>query len=159
MAARALGGRYSHHESGAGNSASSSGMKVFIVEDSPDVRERLLDIVRDVEGMEVVGDAATFDDAIRGILATLPQVAILDVRLAGGRGTGIDVLQHVMAHLPALKAIVLSNFATPQYVKASIETGARYFLDKTVEFERIGDILREFQAEETRETPPDTPRR
>ena len=131
-------------------------MKVFIVEDSPLVRERLLEIVGDVEGMEVVGAADNFDEAVRGILAACPDVTILDVRLADDRGSGIDVLHLVKPQLPRLKAIVLSNYATPQHMKASADAGARFFLDKTVEFERIREILREFLAEEIRETPPKT---
>jgi DNA-binding NarL/FixJ family response regulator len=129
------------------------GMTVFIVEDSQPVRERLADIVHNVEGIEIVGEAANFDDAIHGILSKRPDVAILDVRLADNRGSGIDVLNHVKAQLPALKAIVISNFATPQHMKASADAGARYFLDKTAEFELIDPILREFYAEKTRETP------
>jgi DNA-binding NarL/FixJ family response regulator len=122
-------------------------MKVFIVEDSPVVRERLLDIVRDVEGAELVGDAGNFEDAVHGIMATRPEVAILDIRLADDRGSGIDVLNRVKPQLPGLHAIMLSNYATAQHARASADAGAEYFLDKTVDFERIGEILRELQDE------------
>ena len=130
------------------------GLRVFIVEDSAAIRERLLEIVAEVDGTEVVGEAANFVDAVRGILATSPDVAILDVRLADDQGSGIDVLRFVKAQLPALKAIVMSNFATPQHMQASAEAGARFFLDKTIEFERIDPILREFHAEQIRVTTP-----
>ena len=122
-------------------------MKVFIVEDSPVVRERLLDIVREVEGTELVGEAGNFDAAVEGIMATRPEVAILDIRLADDGGSGIDVLNRVKPQLPALHAIMLSNYATPQHAKASADAGAEYFLDKTVDFERIGEILRQLQDE------------
>ena len=134
-------------------------MKAFIVENSSFVRERLLDMVREVECFEVVGEAANFADAVSGMLATRPDVAILDVRLADDEGSGIDVLRQVRVQLPQLKAIILSNFATPQHMRASADAGARYFLDKTVEFERIGQILREFQAEETNKNPQEITRR
>ena len=117
-------------------------MKVFIVEDSPAIMERVADMVRDVAGTELVGSAGTFNDAISGILSTRPEVAILDIRLAGNSGSGIDVLNYVKPQLPDLKAIMLSNYATPQHVKASADAGAEYFLDKTVDFEQIGEILR-----------------
>ena len=120
-------------------------MKVFIVEDSLAVKERLLDIVREVEGAELVGDAGNFADAVDGIIATRPEVAILDIRLADDRGSGIDVLDRVKRQIPDLKAIMLSNYATPQHAKAAADAGADYFLDKTVDFERIGEILRQLQ--------------
>jgi DNA-binding NarL/FixJ family response regulator len=117
-------------------------MKIFVVEDSPAVLERLLELVREVEGTEVVGDAASFDKAVAGITSTRPDVAILDIKLADGNGTGLDVLNRVRPLLPAMKAIVMSNFATPQHMKASADAGAEYFLDKSAEFERITAILK-----------------
>lgn len=120
-------------------------MKVFIVEDSPAVRERLVEMIREVEGVEVVGEAGSFDAAVAGITTTLPDVAILDIKLADDGGSGIDVLNRVKRLLPELKAIVLSNYATPQHVKASADTGAEYFLDKSADFERISEILEQLQ--------------
>ena len=116
-------------------------MKVFIVEDSPEVLERLVETVRDIDGMEVIGDAGSFDAAVAGIARTRPDVAILDIRLADNRGTGIDVFNRVKGQLPGLTAIVMSNYATPQHMKASADAGVDYFLDKSVDFERIGEIL------------------
>jgi DNA-binding NarL/FixJ family response regulator len=123
----------------------SADMRIFIVEDSPAVLERLADMVREVEGIDLVGDAANYEDAVKGILATRPDLAILDIKLADDHGSGIDVLQRVKPHLPDMKAIVLSNYATPQHVKASADAGAEYFLDKSGDFERIAGILEELQ--------------
>ena len=123
-------------------------MKIFIVEDSPAVLERLVDLVREVPHMEMVGDARNYEDAIAGILSTRPDLAILDIKLADHRGSGIDVLQQVKALLPGLKAIVLSNYATPQHIKASTDAGAEYFLDKSRDFERIAGILKQLETDD-----------
>jgi DNA-binding NarL/FixJ family response regulator len=122
-------------------------MKVFIVEDSAAVLERLVELIGEVEDTEVVGSAGTYDAAVAGILAARPEVAILDIRLADDHGSGIDVLNRVKPVLPGLKAIVLSNYATPQHIKASADAGAEYFLDKSADFERITGILEELQDE------------
>jgi DNA-binding NarL/FixJ family response regulator len=122
-------------------------MKVFIVEDSAAVLERLVELIGEVDDMEVVGSAGTYDAAVAGILSARPEVAILDIRLADDRGSGIDVLNRVKPVLPFLKAIVLSNYATPQHIKASADAGAEYFLDKSADFERIAGILEELQEE------------
>ena len=116
-------------------------MKVFVVEDSAAVRERLVEMVRDLEDIEVVGEADSYGTAVVGIKDTLPDVAILDIKLANDAGSGIDVLNAVRKELPALRAIVMSNYATPQHMKASANAGAEYFLDKTSDFERIPEIL------------------
>lgn len=116
-------------------------MKVFVVEDSVAVRERLVEMISEVQDMEVVGEAGTFDQAVAGINRTVPDVAILDIKLADDAGSGIDVLNTVRKTLPAMRAIVLSNYVSPQHLKASADAGAEFFLDKSSDFERIPEIL------------------
>ena len=120
-------------------------MKVFVVEDSAAVRERLIEMIREIENIEVVGEAGTYDAAVNGIMNTRPDVAVLDIKLADDGGSGIDVLNQVRKGLPAMKAIVLSNYATPQHMKASADAGAEYFLDKSADFERITEILEQMK--------------
>ena len=118
-----------------------SDMKVFVVEDSAAVRERLVEMIREVDDVEVVGEAATYGTAIAGIAGTAPDVAILDIKLADDGGSGIDVLNEIRRKMPAIRAIVMSNYITPQHAKASADAGAEYFLDKSADFERITEIL------------------
>lgn len=119
-------------------------MRVFLVEDSEQVRERLVELIDGLGGHIVVGEADNYDDAVTGILQSKPDVAIFDIKLA--HGNGIDALAAAKHELPSLRGIVLSNYATPQHVKASADAGAEYFLDKSAEFEKIGDILAAMQA-------------
>ncbi len=128
------------------NHMAGADMKVFVVEDSAAVRERIIEMIREIEDVEVVGEAATYDAAVDGIMNTRPDVAVLDIKLADDRGSGIDVLSQVRKGLPAIKAIVLSNYATPQHMKASSDAGAEYFLDKSADFERITEILEQMKS-------------
>jgi DNA-binding NarL/FixJ family response regulator len=121
-------------------------MKVFVVEDSAAVRERLVEMIREIHDVEVVGEAAAYGPAISGILRTRPDVAVLDIKLADNGGSGIDVLNAVRKGLPAMRAIVMSNYATPQHEKASADAGAEYFLDKSADFDRIPEILERMRA-------------
>ncbi len=114
-------------------------MKVFVVEDSAAVRERLVEMIGEIKGMEVVGEAGTYATAVAGIMATCPDVAIVDINLP--EGSGIEVLAHVRQLLPELRGIMLTNYTSPQHRKASSDAGAEYFLDKSVDFERIPGIL------------------
>lgn len=114
-------------------------MKVFVVEDSAPVRERLIEMINEIEGFEVVGQAGTCDEAVSGIRRTKPDIAIFDIQLA--TGSGIDALVQAKRELPGLRGIVLTNYATPQHEKASADAGAEYFLDKSADFEKIAEIL------------------
>lgn len=129
------------------NTMAGADMKVFVVEDSAAVRERLLEMIREIEDVEVVGEAETYDAAVTGILNTRPDVAVLDIKLADDGGSGIDVLTEVKKGLPAMRAIVLSNYATPQHMKASADAGAEYFLDKSADFERLAGILEQMKRD------------
>jgi DNA-binding NarL/FixJ family response regulator len=122
-------------------------MNVFIVEDSSAVLERLVGMVQEIAGMRIVGDADRYGTAVSGIMTARPDVAIFDIKLADDAGSGLDVLARVKAELPGLKAIVLSNYVTPQHLKASVDAGADYFLDKSVDFERIAGILENLQKQ------------
>jgi len=121
-------------------------MKVFVVEDSAAVRERLVEMIRDVNDVEVVGEAATYDTAVAGIINTRPDVAVLDIKLANESGSGIDALIEVRKTLPGIRAIILSNYSTPQHLKASADAGAEYFLDKSSDFERVAEILQRMKV-------------
>jgi two-component system, NarL family, response regulator DevR len=114
-------------------------MNIFLVEDSPQVRERLVELIEAEGAHRVVGQAGTYDEAVAGILASAPDVSIFDIKLS--RGNGIDVLTVTRERLPDMVGIVMSNHATPQHVKASMKAGASFFLDKSSEFERIPEIL------------------
>lgn len=112
---------------------------IFIVDDLPAMRERLRELVDDIEGVEVVGNAGTPSEAIEGIMRTQPDCVLLDYQLEGG--TGVDVLRAVHPRSPAIAFIVLTNHATPQHRRACLDAGARFFFDKSTEFGRIRSAI------------------
>lgn len=116
-----------------------AGMQVFIVEDSPIVRERLVDMLDSIPGASVVGEASRADAAIREILAARPDVVVLDLNLA--EGSGFDVLRAVHHQAPEIDFYMLSNFAAYPYRQLAERLGARDFFDKSKEFERVRDII------------------
>ena len=119
--------------------AQTSGMQVFVVEDSIPVRERLLALLGEVPGTEVVGHAAEADGAIRDILAARPDLVLLDLSLA--QGSGFDVLRAVRPAAPQIEFYMLSNFAAFPYRQLAQTLGARGFFDKTKELERLRELF------------------
>jgi DNA-binding NarL/FixJ family response regulator len=112
---------------------------VFIVEDSPAVRDGLVDLLKDLDGVRVVGIADSPNAAIEGIFATRPSCVVLDFQLVGG--TAIDVLRGVRPQLPSMAIIVLTNYPSAGYRRASMNAGANWFLDKSTEFEEVRTIV------------------
>jgi len=117
--------------------------RVFLVEDSAIIRERLLQLLSGLEDVEVVGDADTAVGAMAGIAAAVPDVVVLDIKLKSG--SGIEVLKRIKQSLPSVRVIMLTNYATSEYRRTCMEAGAEYFLDKTNEFENLRGILRQLR--------------
>jgi len=112
---------------------------IFVVEDSPLVRERLLEMLGTLPEAEVVGVATRADEAIQDILEGHPDVVLLDVRLE--QGTGFDVLRAVHEMAPEVDIYMLSSFASDPYRQLALRLGARGYFDKTTEFGRVREAL------------------
>jgi DNA-binding NarL/FixJ family response regulator len=114
-------------------------LRVFVVESSPLIRERIEDMLASIEGVYTVGHAAGADEAITEILDLHPHAVVLDVRLA--QGTGFDVLRALREQAPEIAVYMLSNFATEPYRRLATRLGAVGFFDKTTQFEHVCEAL------------------
>lgn len=112
---------------------------VFIVDDSPAIRARIVELLGRVERVSIVGEADNARDAIAGILRARPDCVLLDLHLFGR--TGFDVMRAVHAEAPEIDFVVLTNHAESQYRDASVAAGARHFLDKAREFMRVPEVI------------------
>jgi DNA-binding NarL/FixJ family response regulator len=118
-------------------------MKVYVVEDSDAICERIVRMVNEVNDTSVVGTADVVAGAIRGIEKSQPEVVILDIQLLDGNG--LTVLQHIKKEMPNMKVIVLTNFNSDQYRNLAQRYGADAFLDKSNDFMQIPGILQGWQ--------------
>jgi DNA-binding NarL/FixJ family response regulator len=114
-------------------------MKVYVVEDSDAICERIVRMVNDVKDIQVVGTADTVSAAIRGVDKYQPDVVILDLQLLDGNG--LDVLQQIKKKMSAIKVVVLTNFNSDQYRNLAQRYGADAFLDKSNDFMQIPTLL------------------
>jgi DNA-binding NarL/FixJ family response regulator len=120
-------------------------MKVFIVDDSALVRERLIGMLSEISEIEIAGQAQNVQEAVESIRKCKPDAAIIDIRMPGGNG--IDVLKHLKKIKPAPLKIILTNYPFPQYRKRCMEAGADYFFDKSSEFGKVVEVLKKLIQE------------
>jgi two-component system response regulator DesR len=113
-------------------------VKVFLADDSPAIRQRV-GAMLDAAAMNVVGEAATPETCIAGILDSHPDVVVLDHQLEGG--TGLQVLKAVRTADPQVAFVVFSNNSAPAYRKRYLGEGATRFLDKSTEFDQLTDAV------------------
>lgn len=113
-------------------------MKVFLVEDSPLLRERLTALIDSV-GASTVGHADGAREAIEGILAARPDVVVLDLHLK--EGNGFDVLRALAKEAPEIAFFVLTNHPVESFRAVATRLGARGFFDKSTEFDKLREVL------------------
>lgn len=114
-------------------------MKVFIVDDSVIMVERLITLLSAIPALEIVGQAHSNKEAKRLLQQVQPDVLILDIQMPGG--SGVKLLQQ-LKEAPACPLILMvSTNAFPQYRKKCLEAGADYFFDKSTEFEQLRETL------------------
>jgi DNA-binding NarL/FixJ family response regulator len=90
--------------------------------------------------VDVLGDAATVEDAIRLIVELEPDVVVLDVHMPGGGG--LEVIKQVAEKRPAQRFLALSVSDAPEDVIAIIRAGARGYVTKTISGAELADAVR-----------------
>jgi len=90
--------------------------------------------------VEVLGDAATVDEAVACILELEPDVVLLDVHMPGGGG--LEVIRQVGEKRPAQRFLALSVSDAPEDVIAIIRAGARGYVTKTISGAELADAVR-----------------
>ena len=113
-------------------------LKIFLADDSALIRTRVASMLG-APHMTIVGQAETPQDSIAGILASRPDVVVLDVQLEGG--SGLEVLRAVRKAAPEVAFVVFSNNSGPAYRKRYLGEGAYRFIDKTTEFDQLAQAV------------------
>ena len=129
----------------------STSVRVFIADDSRAVVERLVDLLEDVPGAELVGQAGDVPEAVQRIQKIKPDALILDLQMPGG--SGLDVLRAIRSEYPRLCVLICTNYPYPQFREQCLSAGANFFLDKSKEFEKIPAILRGLIQSEPKVSP------
>lgn len=117
-------------------------IRAITVDDSPVMAERIEQMLEDLSGVRLVGHAANIAAALHLISQEKPEVIILDIHLEKEIPlNGMDLLATLKKQHPEMKVIMLTNLSHPQYKDTCFKLGADYFLDKTLEFQMIPNIL------------------
>ena len=122
-----------------------SALKIITVDDSPVVAERLQIMLREVDIVEYLGNAVSIATAHNMIDEAKPNVVILDIHLKQDMlvANGVQLLIQLRRKYPKMTIIMLTNLSGPQYRSTCMALGADYFFDKTNDFEKIYEALKE----------------
>ncbi|UXH77751.1 response regulator [Roseateles amylovorans] len=114
-------------------------MKIVVVEDCLPVRRLLVGRVECEAGVSVVAQASGEDEAVQAVMATTPDVVLLDLQLSPG--SGLAVLSRLRRQSFAGKVFVLSSEDRAIYAPLCTQRGANGFYDKAFDVDRLmGDL-------------------
>ncbi len=103
-------------------------IRVLVVDDHPVVRQGLIAILRWETDLEIVGEAADGEDAVRLILEQRPDVVLLDLRLP--HLSGVEVMRQVRPRAPEVRFLVLTTYDADSYIGPALAAGAQGYLLK-----------------------------
>ncbi len=124
----------------------SRNLSVLLVEDSRVLAERLRETLLSVPGVQLAGTVDSEVDAVAALQRHPVDVLLLDLHLR--QGTGFGVLRAITSdQAKKIVVIVLTNYDLAEYRRAAAALGARYFLDKLRDFDRLPLLLQQIGAD------------
>lgn len=123
-----------------------SSIRVFVVDDQALVRNGLVRLLGDEDGIEIVGEAEDGVEALQRIPSAKPQVALVDARMP--RMDGVELIERLSEKHPDVAAIVLTTFDEDEYVFGGLRAGAKgYFLKDTSTEDLVSAIAKASRGE------------
>ncbi|WP_109366583.1 response regulator [Ochrobactrum soli] len=104
-------------------------IRVITADDHLLIREGLAALIGAYPDIEIVGEAADGDDAIRKFVELQPDVLLLDLQMP--KRHGVEVIREIRSRFPAARIIVLTTYDMEQVVSKALAAGAQAYLLKT----------------------------
>jgi two-component system, NarL family, response regulator DesR len=121
-------------------------IRVLIAEDQTLVRGALRALLELEEDIEVVSEVGRGDAVVTAALRDRPDVALLDIEMPGG--DGIDAARALATAVPDCRAVVLTTFGRPGFLRRAMEVGAAGFLLKDAPVPELARGIRAVMAGE-----------
>jgi len=118
--------------------------RILIVDDHPLVRTGFAQLIGDTHDLEVCGEAGNMADALELATSLKPDLAIIDLSLAGG--SGLDLIEHIKARDSEIRMLVASMHDEALYAERVLAAGARGYVNKQEAQDKIILAIRQVLA-------------
>jgi DNA-binding NarL/FixJ family response regulator len=104
-------------------------IRLAVIDDHPLLRAGVVHVLDNDDGIEIVGQGASAEDAIRIVAHELPDLVLLDVSMPGG---GIQAARQISERWPTVKCVMLTVSESHGDVAAALKAGARGYILKGI---------------------------
>lgn len=115
-------------------------IRLLLVDDHEVVRAGLRALLAGIEGMAIVGEAASVADAVREAARCEPEVILMDLRLPDG--TGIDACREILSAAPRTRILFLTSYSDEQAVMSTVLAGAAGYVLKDIGHRALVEAIR-----------------
>ncbi|WP_136057010.1 response regulator transcription factor [Microbacterium sp. K24] len=119
-------------------------IRVFLVDDHEIVRRGIAQLIDAESDLSVIGEAGSFREAVRRIDATLPDVAVLDVRLPDG--DGVTLCRDIRSLHPGIACLILTAYDDDDALRSAILAGASGYVLKDIRSGALIEAIRRAAA-------------
>jgi DNA-binding NarL/FixJ family response regulator len=112
---------------------------LLIVDDSPLIVNKMKEWLEELTVLTSIESCSTFARAVDWLSVYKPAVVLLDIDLPDK--SGIILLKHIKAFYPEIPVIMITNLNNDFYKNLCLELGARFFLDKSNDFEKLSALV------------------
>ena len=117
-----------------------SPIRVLLVDDQELIRLGFRLVLDAEDDIDVVGEAADGEEALRAVRALTPDVILMDVRMP--RVDGITATARIVAEYPTSRILVLTTFDLDEYAFGALQAGASVFLLKDAQRHELTAAVR-----------------
>ena len=118
-------------------------MNVLIVDDSTFIVERIAELLLELDSIKKVYKAGSFAEGEQMFATLQPDVVLLDINLPDN--TGINLLRKIRAQDRSVYIVMITNQSSDYYRRVCFLLGANFYVDKSVEFDKIPDIIHQIK--------------
>jgi len=114
-------------------------IRIVVADDHPLFREGVITSLRTAKDIEIVGQAADADGAVRIVREHVPEVALLDVTMPGG---GLEAARKIATACPATRIVMLTVSEDEDDLLTAMKAGASGYVLKGVASHELLSIVR-----------------
>lgn len=119
----------------------SNQVRILLVDDHTILRDGIATILKDVEGIEVVGGLSSGEEAVSKFADFAPDVILMDVMMKGM--TGLEATRWIKEQDSRVKIIIITSEIKKEFVSMGIKCGIDGYLSKDIDKNTLIEAIRE----------------